>query len=526
PTGAAEATVLAIVDEDTIRACDLDELLIRTHQTMSRDRKESFDYRKLLTKLIHDRLLVREAESIGLDEEPEAQAAIAEERRQQAIRQYVASAYVPPPPVAEEQALAHFREYYWKLQIRQISVASMEEAEEVLSAIRAGASMDSLARQRSRDSWSARGGLHHLGPWIDVEIPVRAAAIDLKAGEISRPFAYGSLFSLVRMESRDEPDTSDYRKVRAKVIGFLQSAAKEKAWRDFVGARKQAIPVQIDPEAIAALEADSDAVLTGTFLRESTRAALTVAGCDTVTEGALRRAVSHGAMTEATAPFDTLLQRGIDTKIEDLVLYCSARDGGFLDDPEVRRKVEQKRAEVLIDLYLKEMVVPKITFRHEEFRDYYESHQEEFRGPDDIQLLTILLPTQEEAEATLERLNRGADFAFLKQKAEAAAGDPIGDRGWIGLGTLPPPMAEQLKTISIGGIGGPFAVETGWLLVKMKDRRPGPLRTIEEADGEIRRVMFQQKFNEILDRQLEALKAASRIVRDEKAIDEYFGSGS
>jgi hypothetical protein len=85
----ASAEPLVIVGGDTISTRDMDEALVETHSKMSADEKLDFDYRKLLNKLVNDRLLMQEARAMGMDEEPSLLGRLDTMRTRNAIRQYV-----------------------------------------------------------------------------------------------------------------------------------------------------------------------------------------------------------------------------------------------------------------------------------------------------------------------------------------------------------------------------------------------------------------------------------------------------
>jgi hypothetical protein len=80
---------LAVVNADTVFTSDLDSALIKFHSGFGQEKREQFDYRKLLTKLVNDKLLVQEARTMGLDKEEWLLKQLQKIRREKAIRRYV-----------------------------------------------------------------------------------------------------------------------------------------------------------------------------------------------------------------------------------------------------------------------------------------------------------------------------------------------------------------------------------------------------------------------------------------------------
>ena len=72
------------------------------------------------------------------------------------------------------------------------------------------------------------------------------------------------------------------------------------------------------------------------------------------------------------------------------------------------------------------------------------------------------------------------------------------------------------------------AIEThgGWMIFRLAGKRKGAVRPLAEVDMQIREVMFQRKFNELLDEHLSLLRERSEISMNQEAIDAYFGQGS
>ncbi|HKK20847.1 MAG TPA: hypothetical protein VJ983_05185, partial [candidate division Zixibacteria bacterium] len=54
-TDEADTSILVIVNEDTIHTSDLDQEIMRRHASMTDSTMKSFDFRKLLGKMVDDR---------------------------------------------------------------------------------------------------------------------------------------------------------------------------------------------------------------------------------------------------------------------------------------------------------------------------------------------------------------------------------------------------------------------------------------------------------------------------------------
>ena len=104
----SERAVLAIVNGDSVFTSDVDAIFSRMHSAMSAAAKSDFDYHKLLNKLVNDRLIVQEAEALGIDDD-EYVTKFLYGRKQNWVRGiYVRDNFKPDTIVSEASLLAYF----------------------------------------------------------------------------------------------------------------------------------------------------------------------------------------------------------------------------------------------------------------------------------------------------------------------------------------------------------------------------------------------------------------------------------
>ncbi|GJM43848.1 MAG: hypothetical protein DHS20C21_06900 [Gemmatimonadota bacterium] len=521
---ASDRRVLATVNGDDITAADIDELLIASHQAMGERQRKTFDYRRLLDKLVNDRLLIQQAVGLGMDADPDVLGPVQESRNQDAMRRYVASAFQRPSTVEDKAVRAFFEKYYWQIELRQYSAATEAETRAALDAVKGGASMDSLAKASSLDSNRYRGGLHNLKYWADVENVLRDQCAELKVGALSEPFPFRNAYSFIRVERRLPVHEEAFDAQEAGIRSKLLADARAEAWERFMAERREQTPVQIDRAVLARIQADSALVLRGEFIVPSPDPVLSLGQDLVVDEYELRRKISHVAMRAAQAPFDSLLTIAMDTKTTDLVLLQAARRDGWLDDPEVAKAHEKALGEALIEAYLGETIVAGITFDRAEFQEYYDEHVEEFRGPPQVRLGTIMVGDQKDAEDIAQRLREGADFDFIRKRHLHPGQEPTEKSAWSTLDIFSDEIKSELSELETGKTSRAFEVAGGWIVFKVKDRKQGEPKSIDDMELHLREIMFQREFNRRLDQHLALLKERSEVEFRQDDINEYFGS--
>ena len=518
--------ILAIVNEDTITSADVDSELVVVHMTQTAEQREHFHYRKLLDKLVNDRLIIQEATALGMDKEDWLLQQLDEYKDDNAIKYYVADDFRPNLTVDSTAVLDMFERNYRKIQLRTVAVADSMQAAKLEEAVANGADMDSLARDVSLDVHRGRGGLHHNSYQADIETALLVEAMPLKVGELSKPFRYRNSYAFLRIESRTPADTADLEKFRPLIVQSLERKSRSHQWDAFVATLAGEYPVTIDTSAIEVVLADSASLLTQHFVNDAATPVLTVAGDLTLTESELRTAISRAAMSMGNQPIRTIMARALDDSEQRLTLLAAARDKGYLQDPRVARHYQKSLDSALIEIYLKETVVSQIKFKWSEFEEYYNEHLDDFRRDTQYQLEKIHVADSAKAAEASGRLAAGADFNFI-----ANLYDPSPDREaqadeWVTLASFPKPLAKEIGALKVGESTQPYAVADGYLILSLKDKRLGEPEPIKDVEMRIREVMFQRKFDKLLDKALGTLKANSHIEYRQDEIDKYFGSDS
>lgn len=112
----------------------------------------------------------------------------------------------------------------------------------------------------------------------------------------------------------------------------------------------------------------------------------------------------------------------------------------------------------------------------------------------------ILVPNESEALALKKRLAGGEDFARLARElsqdtANAANG---GDLGWFLPSTTVKTFADALQQMKPGEVSAPVHTQFGWHVVELLGSRPASLPTLEQARGNVTRILASQRIDEYI----------------------------
>ncbi len=132
-------------------------------------------------------------------------------------------------------------------------------------------------------------------------------------------------------------------------------------------------------------------------------------------------------------------------------------------------------------------------------------------GEDEVHARHILLESEEDANAVIEELAGGADFATLaEERSTGPSGPQGGDLGFFTSGRMVPEFATAAFAMAIGDVSEtPVETQFGWHVIKVEDRRTTEPPSFEASRSEIEVAMRQ----EAVQAHVEDLRAEAAITR-------------
>jgi peptidyl-prolyl cis-trans isomerase C len=199
--------------------------------------------------------------------------------------------------------------------------------------------------------------------------------------------------------------------------------------------------------------------------------------------------------------------------LEELIqvrLFAMEAEARGLDrDPHVRRQLENARERVLAASIYEEIdqraVDPAAIER------LYRENSSRLGGGQEVRLRMIRFATREEADSALRRLNQGERFEALafELSTERNTAPDGGDLGFRSVGDLLPPVRDAVEHATVGDLLGPIEIDNAWHVMRLEDRREGPLPSLETLRP---RIVDWMRFQEISTLH-EELERGARIVR-------------
>jgi peptidyl-prolyl cis-trans isomerase C len=174
------------------------------------------------------------------------------------------------------------------------------------------------------------------------------------------------------------------------------------------------------------------------------------------------------------------------------ILVQEAEKKGFEKKPEVMAQVMMARQSVLIGSYLNDYVKS-----HPVTDDMLKTEYEGIRkalGEKEYKARHILVKTEDEAKAIIEKLKKGEKFEDLaKQSEDPGSKEKGGDLGWSNQAAYVKPFSEALVKLEKGKMTEtPVKSDFGWHVIQLEDTRELKAPSLDEIKPQLSQRMQQQ----------------------------------
>ncbi len=213
--------------------------------------------------------------------------------------------------------------------------------------------------------------------------------------------------------------------------------------------------------------------------------------------------------------------------IRERILLAEAKDLGIPKDPAYqksvavykegwKRRLKDYEDTLQVESALRRLRTKELAATDTEVDKYYDDHRAEFDKPIEITVSHILLSSEQDAQAALERLRSGEPFdrvakEMSKDPATAVRGGKLAP---FHRGTLVPEFEEAAFKLKVGGMSGIVKTPLGFHIIrKLAETQLAP-RSAADAKDEIRAKLERDKF----DQWVSAKQALLGVTVDEQAM--------
>lgn len=479
-------------------------------------KRPDMNFTPALDRLITTRLVVLEAREMSLDEDPKFKGDVDDYRasRLRTMLQESATRGVKADP-AEVERLYRDAVREWKL--TSVLVEKEEDAKAFEAALKAGGSFDALAKKLVADK-KAKGA--EKAEWVSPRhaLPeIRAAASAAKPNVPAGPVKVEGGWVMLRVEATRVPPKDE----RARADATAKSLARKQ--HEAVRAFYQSLVAKyakVDEALLKSLDLEAGGEKGFEALLQDARPVATILGERPITVADLGREIStkffhgfkspieeHRVNPQKQEAFERLLGARVFAK-EAAVRKLASR-------PEYRRAVEDYERALAFNTFVEKVLVPGIKISEAEAIKYYEDHLGDYTSPEMLRLDGFAFPTAKEAQAAIEKLRGGTDYAWLRQNAPGQLPPEKRtlqlDGGVVSANTVP---AALMKTLS-GARAGDYRVYAAGkaeaYVVRVAERIPPSSQPYPEVREKIAKKLFADKLASALQEYSDRLRKAQPV---------------
>lgn len=210
------------------------------------------------------------------------------------------------------------------------------------------------------------------------------------------------------------------------------------------------------------------------------------------------------------------------------MLYLeAARELKLSDDPQVKARIEEATAAILINEYLRRQVDQQLTVNEKEMKAYYKANTRIFLVKEQRRLRHILFrvpdvsdreveaKARKRAEAALARARAGEDFAKLAEELSEDPGSKKkgGDVGYAARSgdATAKEFEDAAFALKLGEVSGLVRSEFGFHVIKLEEKQDSYVRSYESAREFIRLQLLKDKREERQQQLLAELKRGQKV---------------
>lgn len=512
--------VVAIINGEVITLEDLKSLATPTHEEVfTGKKKEEVDYSQLLKRLINVKLIVEEAKRIGLDELSEVKSLIDTYSRA-TLRDLFIDELGKNVVVTEEEIDQLYKEVTKQWKVKSILFDKEEDAQRFLEQIREGKDFDELLEKAVTEKIAKGSKEGRFMKTEDLHPPIKEALKKMEIGSVSPIIKVGAEgkegYTIVKLEEIGYPEDPEKR-LKAKEA--ILASKRINAVKDYkITAYKRY--VKINKKIFDSLDFDSKKFDLQKLLKDK-RVVANIKGEKPITVAtfveAMRSKFFHGLERAIEGKrVNKKKQEVLEELIDKILFRKEAIKRGIDKTDKYRRMVNEYKDSVLFSFFVRRVIVPDIKINDDDIKAYYDEHINEYTYPEMIKIDKIVLNDKKSAEMAIDKLNKGADFKWVKSNVEGqVSNETEGLLPFQGRFLIRKDLSDDIAKVISGvkpGEARLYESPSGYYYVLyVQDIIPSTFQPIEEVRDMIYRRIYSQRLNKSIEEWSEKLREMADI---------------
>ncbi len=193
-----------------------------------------------------------------------------------------------------------------------------------------------------------------------------------------------------------------------------------------------------------------------------------------------------------------------------------------ISESEIKTEISRS---FVIQEFVDTQITAGVTVPDTEIKAFYDGHPDYFKKPEQVKASHILIKSdsvkddeaakktaRDKLRAVQEKLKKGEDFAELaKANSECPSAPKGGDLGYFGKGQMVKPFEDAAFALKTGETSDIVVTQFGYHLIRVTDKKPESVVSLDEAKDKISDHLKKQKSIESVNQYVEKVRAAAKI---------------
>jgi len=493
--------IAAHVDNDPITIGDIEYSLQVDHRREGMSKTTGINISEYLNKVIDERLLVHEAQRMGLDQHPELIQKVDAYVLRESVSRLYSEEILDKVTVSEEEIISHYKKEYAQYTLSSIETDTAEDAEMIREELKGGTDFGILAREFTGHEFR-KGVEEATYARKDLSKVIKDVIDSLEPGETSNVFEAGHRYYMLKLLNRHDAPEDEMGTKKEDITQAIRKRKVEKRSSEYLDYLSRKMKPEINQDLLSLIPLDGNRDERSQWLQD--RRALVTLRESTLTVGELVKMLRPGKGNAK----DIIIKQWIDRQTVDY----EALDRKYEVHSDLKDKTRRYKNKKLINIYTKNVLFPGIEISEDDLMDFYQNNQDDFSEPARYKVQQITSNTETEAAAIKKELVNGADFSWMAKNRSidnyASAGGTIG--WWV-----KDQLSEDLRKV-IGGLepgeisdvmvsGGFFRI---YRVIEKTDKK---LEEFEKVRPAVHKKVFGVKYKQLYDSYVDKLKKEADI---------------
>lgn len=206
---------------------------------------------------------------------------------------------------------------------------------------------------------------------------------------------------------------------------------------------------------------------------------------------------------------EKFLQHLVQTEL----LYQEALRRKLDFSPKVQSRIRLARKQILIQELVSHLRQKLKPVNEKTLRRFFDDNRKRFERKAAVRISHIVLPSREEAESALEKIQSGATFEDVAKERSIfeSSRKQGGVLGFIKRGEIDRNLEIAAFTLPIGKVSEPIQTPMGWQLLRVSERRDDAEAIFEDVKLQVKKIVLDIRRHEAYESLLEKLRRENKV---------------